>query len=228
MNPATSNPSRSRRWSWMRTAKSARSFRATRSDLVDGETEMFTANGKLADAKFWSDGNPYLYDVYSILTVNDKVVDVQKIHTGFRKAEFKGGVGTGGVYLNDQFVWLDRLRATFGGRLGRTWARRIPTGCTTSTRIWSAARTQITSAGCTFRRRPWTCAPATKPASWKSVRRATRRRTLQGRQWEQRVEVMRDSMIYFRNDPSILFWEAGNNSITTAALAANARFAEAI
>jgi beta-galactosidase len=35
-----------------------------------------------------------------------------------------------------------------------------------------------------------------------------------GRQWEQRKEVMRDSMIYFRNSPSILFWEAGNNSIT--------------
>ena len=39
-----------------------------------------------------------------------------------------------------------------------------------------------------------------------------------GRQWEQRVEVMRDSMIYFRNSPSILFWEAGNNSITPAHL----------
>jgi len=35
------------------------------------------------------------------------------------------------------------------------------------------------------------------------------------RQWEQRMEVMRDSMIYFRNDPSILFWEAGNNGVTT-------------
>ena len=45
--------------------------------------------------------DPYLYDVYSILTVNDKVVDVQKINTGFRKAEFKGGAGTGGVCLND-------------------------------------------------------------------------------------------------------------------------------
>jgi beta-galactosidase len=30
-----------------------------------------------------------------------------------------------------------------------------------------------------------------------------------GRQWEQRVEVMRDAMLYFRNSPSILFWEAG-------------------
>jgi beta-galactosidase len=37
-----------------------------------------------------------------------------------------------------------------------------------------------------------------------------------GRQWDQRVEVMRDSIIYFRNSPSILFWEAGNNSISPA------------
>jgi beta-galactosidase len=40
-------------------------------------------------------------------------------------------------------------------------------------------------------------------------------RDAQGRQWEQRMEVMRDTMIYFRNSPSILFWEAGNNSIST-------------
>ena len=81
-------------------------FESEASDLVSGEKEIFKANGKLADAKFWSDETPYLYDVYSILTVNDKVVDVQKIKTGFRKAEFKGGAGTGGVYLNDKFVWL--------------------------------------------------------------------------------------------------------------------------
>ena len=35
-----------------------------------------------------------------------------------------------------------------------------------------------------------------------------------GRQWDQRVEVMRDSMIYFRNNPSILFWEAGTTVVT--------------
>jgi beta-galactosidase len=39
-------------------------------------------------------------------------------------------------------------------------------------------------------------------------------RDVEGRQWEQRLEVMRDSMIYFRNNPSILFWEAGNTVIT--------------
>jgi beta-galactosidase len=38
----------------------------------------------------------------------------------------------------------------------------------------------------------------------------------QGRQWDQRVEAMRNAMIYFRNSPSILFWEAGNAAINAA------------
>ncbi len=39
-------------------------------------------------------------------------------------------------------------------------------------------------------------------------------RLVTGRQWDQRVEVMRASMIFFRNNPSILFWEAGNTIVT--------------
>ena len=27
-----------------------------------------------------------------------------------------------------------------------------------------------------------------------------------GRAWDQRVEAMRDAMIYFRNSPSVIFW----------------------
>ncbi len=39
-------------------------------------------------------------------------------------------------------------------------------------------------------------------------------RDVTGRQWDQRVEVMRNSIIYFRNNPSILFWETGNTVVT--------------
>jgi beta-galactosidase len=39
-------------------------------------------------------------------------------------------------------------------------------------------------------------------------------RLVTGRQWDQRVEVMRDTMIFYRNSPSILFWEAGNTIVT--------------
>ena len=43
-------------------------------------------------------------------------------------------------------------------------------------------------------------------------------RAAKGRQWEQRLEVMTASMIYLRNNPSILFWEAGNNGLPAAQL----------
>ncbi len=36
----------------------------------------------------------------------------------------------------------------------------------------------------------------------------------EGRQWEQRTELMRDAIIYNRNNPSILFYECGNESIS--------------
>ncbi|KAL4964572.1 putative cell-associated beta-galactosidase [Aspergillus stella-maris] len=35
-----------------------------------------------------------------------------------------------------------------------------------------------------------------------------------GRQWEQRVELMRDVIIYNRNNPSVIFYESGNFDIT--------------
>lgn len=39
-------------------------------------------------------------------------------------------------------------------------------------------------------------------------------RDVTGRRWEQRKDVMRDAIIYFRNSPSVIFWESGNESIS--------------
>ena len=35
-------------------------------------------------------------------------------------------------------------------------------------------------------------------------------------QWQQRVDVMRDTIILYRNDPSVFFWEGGNSVLTPA------------
>jgi len=79
-------------------------FDGSSTDMVDGEKTVLMAAGALQDARFWCPEDPYLYDVYTILTVDGKIVDVNKVVTGFRKTAFKGGAGTGGVYLNDKFV----------------------------------------------------------------------------------------------------------------------------
>ena len=183
-------------------------------DLVSGQTEVFSASGKLADAKFWNDEPPNLYDVYSMLAVNDKIVDVQKIKTGFRKAEFKGGVGTGGVYLNDKFIWLtgyaQRSSDDWAG-LGEAypdWMHDYNAQLVRSTHAnyirWMHVSPQAVDVRACDKAGIVEVCPA-----------GDKEGDAHGRQWEQRMEVMRDSMIYFRNNPSILFWETGNNGVTT-------------
>jgi len=192
-------------------------FKSDVSDLVSGESEIFTASGPLTKAQFWSVEHPALYDVYSVLSVNDKVVDVQKIRAGFRKAEFRGGVGTGGVHLNDQFVWLtgyaQRSSDDWAG-LGEAypdWMHNYNAQLIRETHANYLRWMHISPQAVDVRACDQAGIVEVCPAGDKE-------KDVTGRQWEQRKEVMRDSMIYFHNDPSILFWEAGNNSITAAHL----------
>ena len=188
-------------------------FQSEALDLVSGQTEVFTASAKLTDAKFWSDETPDLYDVYSLLTVNDNVVDVLKTRTGFRKAEFKGGAGTGGVYLNDKFVWLtgyaQRSSDDWAG-LGQAypdWMHDFNADLVRSSHAnylrWMHVAPQAVDVRACDQAGIIEVCPA-----------GDKEKDVAGRQWDQRMEVMRESMIYFRNNPSILFWEAGNNSIS--------------
>jgi beta-galactosidase len=182
-------------------------------DMVDGEKTVLNASGALKGARFWSTENPYLYDVYSILTVDGKVVDVDKVVTGFRKTEFKGGVGTGGVYLNDKFIYLkgfaQRSSNEWAG-LGQAYpdwmhdyqAQMIRDNHANYIR-WMHIAPQRVDSDAADRHGIVQICPA-----------GDKERDVTGRQWEQRLEVMRDTMIYFRNSPSILFWEAGNTVVT--------------
>jgi beta-galactosidase len=183
--------------------------------LAAGQTATLTAAGPLSGAHFWDVNDPYLYDVYSILSVNGQVSDVCKIHTGFRKAEFKGGAGSGGVWLNDHFVWLtgysQRAVDDWPG-LGQAypdWMHDFNAALLRSSNgnyvRWmhiSPQRVNVTAFD--------------KYGIAEVCPAGDGEHDVQGRQWEQRVEVMRDSMIYFRNHPSIFFWEAGNNGIVAA------------
>jgi beta-galactosidase len=182
-------------------------------DMVDGEKSVQMASGTLKGARFWSVENPYLYDVYTILKVDGKVVDVNRLETGFRKTEFKGGAGTGGVYINDKFVYLKG----FAQRSADEWAAvgagypdwmhdftaSLIRECHGNYMRWMHVAPQKVDADSFARFGIIQACPA-----------GDKERDAVGRQWGQRVEVMRASMIYFRNNPSILFWEAGNTVVT--------------
>jgi beta-galactosidase len=194
-------------------------FAGAAQNLAGGQTATLTANGPLAGAHFWDVNDPYLYDVYSILSVNGKVADVCKIHTGFRKAEYKGGAGTGGVFLNDKFVWLtgysQRAVNDWPG-LGQAypdWMHdfnaallRESNGNYVRWMHISPQRVDVTSCD--------------KYGIANVCPAGDGEHDVFDRQWAQRMEVMRDSMIYFRNHPSVLFWEAGNSAVVATQMVA--------
>jgi beta-galactosidase len=188
-------------------------FKAEESDMVAGQIDTITATGHLTNVHWWDVSDPYLYDVYTTLTVDGKVVDVCKTTTGFRKVELKGGAGKGGVYLNDRFVYLKG----YAQRSTNDWA-----GLGQAYPDWmhDFNASLIRESNANYVRWMHISPQAVDERSFDKFGIANvcpagdKEGDAQGRQWEQRVEVMRDSMIYMRNHPSILFWEVGNNGVT--------------
>jgi beta-galactosidase len=198
-------------------------FESEKSDLVNGQSEIFTTSGPLAAARFWDVNDPYLYDVYSILSVGDQVVDVSKIRTGFRKIEFKGGAGTGGVWLNGRFLWLtgfaQRAVNDWAG-LGQAypdwmhdWNAQLVRACNANYLRWMhIAPGAADVRACDQAGIVEICPAGDKEADPVNDKRL--KPEVATRQWDQRAEVMRATLIYYRNSPSIFLWEAGNQVIT--------------
>jgi beta-galactosidase len=189
------------------------SYKSDDSDMVEGQTDTLTATGHLTNAHFWDPSDPYLYDVYTTLSVGGKVVDVCKTRTGFRKVELRGGAGTGGVYINDKFVYLkgyaQRSTDDWAG-LGQAypdWMHDLNAALMRSSNAnylrWMHISPQAVDERSMDKYGIVNICPA-----------GDKEGDAQGRQWDQRCEVMRDSMIYMRNHPSIVFWEVGNNGVT--------------
>jgi beta-galactosidase len=117
------------------------------------------------------------------------------------------------VYINDQFVWLTGYaqRATNEwavlGDAVPEWLRdhdgELIRASNANLVRWMHVAAQPSNIRMTDRHGLVSVQPAGDKES-----------DATGRQWEQRVELMRDVMIYFRNSPSILFWESGNNWLT--------------
>ncbi len=168
-----------------------------------------TAGARVSDLRFWCDYDPYLYDVYVTLVVNGEEKDTVKIQTGFRKVSYDKDRG---LFINDKYVWLTG------------YAQR-------STNEWAAVGVApdwlkdfdaelIKESNANFIR--WMHVAAC-PADIRSCDRygivcvqpaGDKERHVYGRQWDQRVELMRDVIIYYRNNPSIIFWETGNNAVS--------------
>ena len=177
------------------------------------EVAYIEASGKAEGLVFWSPDTPHLYDVVvTLLDENDAVLDSETIRTGFR--EVKYDAAKGGLLVNGKNTWL----TGYAQRSTDEWAAiGIPPQW-----MQDFDAELIRKSNANFVR--WMHV-APKPAPMRAfdkygivnaVPAGDKEGDASGRTWAQRVEAMRDVIIYFRNSPSVFFWEAGNNQITPA------------
>src|SRR5947209_667849 len=177
--------------------------------LAPGETKIVSATARVSNLNFWSWGYGYLYNVYTVLKVDGHAVDVVRTRTGFRKTEF----GQGMVRLNDRVIQL------------KGYAQR-------TTNEWPAVGSAVPAWVSDFSNRliiegngnmvrwmhvtPWKqdVESLDRLGIIESMPAGDAEKDAQGRQWEQRLELMRDAIIYNRNNPSILFYESGNKGVS--------------
>ena len=193
---------------------------STATSLPTTGTTVLKASGPVTGAKLWSDLYPNLYNVQTTITVGGTVVDGRSTLTGFRQTAFKGGAGTGGVYVNGRFVYL----LGFAQRSTNEWAgpgQAVPDwmhdytanlirGANANYIRWMQVTPQIAD----LRSGDKYGIISIVPGADKEVSDPT------AAQWTARMGVFQSTMIYVRNNPSAFMYEAGNSPVTDAQMQA--------
>ncbi len=182
--------------------------------IQPGETIMTAVHDKVENLHFWSWGYGYLYNVYTTVYVDNKPVDVVKTRTGFRKTRFAKGM----VWLNDRVIQLKG----YAQRTSNEWPS---VGMSVPAWLSDFSNRMIVEGNGNLVRwmhvTPWKqdVESCDRVGLMQAMPAGDAESDVEGRRWEQRVELMRDAIIYNRNNPSILFYESGNESISETHMA---------
>ncbi len=178
--------------------------------LQPGETRVLTVECKADGIDWWTWGHGKLYDIISTLrNVTDGTTDEVVVTTGFRKTRFAEGK----VWLNDRVLMMKG----YAQRTSNEWP-----GVGMSVPAWLSdySNALMVKGGANLVRwmhvTPWKqdIESCDRVGLIQAMPAGDAERDVDGRRWEQRTELMRDAIIYNRNNPSILFYEGGNESIS--------------
>ncbi|MEL5994926.1 glycoside hydrolase family 2 protein [Hymenobacter segetis] len=191
--------------------KPVSTFSGGETTLQPGETKTVTARASLSGLHFWSWGYGYLYTVSTRLIIDKKAIDEVKTRTGFRKTEFANGL----IKLNDRAMQVHG----YAQRTSNEWPAvglGIPAWLSDySNGLMVAGNANLVR---WMHVTPWkqdieSCDRVGLPQAMPA---GDAEKDVADRRWGQRLELMRDAIIYNRNNPSILFYEGGNESISAA------------
>lgn len=181
-----------------------------------GETKVVSAQQRVSGLHFWSWGYGYLYDVKTRLkpltphsSPLTSPLDEATTTTGFRKTAYEQGM----TVLNDRPIMMHG----YAQRTSNEWP-----GVGMSVPAWLSDYSNglmVESGGnlvrwmhvCPWKQDVESC---DRVGLIQAMPAGDAEKDVTGRHWEQRVELMRDAIIYNRNNPSILFYECGNKGIS--------------
>ena len=183
--------------------------------IESGETVTLKAASEVFGLHFWSWGYGYLYTVETRLKEvtpdGDRIEyhDPVMTRTGFRKTSF----GEGKIWLNDRVLMVHG----YAQRTSNEWP-----GVGLSVPAWLSDYSNglmVESGGNLVRWMhvtPWKqdIESCDRVGLIQAMPAGDAEKDVEGPRWAQRTELMRDAIIYNRNNPSILFYESGNESIS--------------
>ena len=189
----------------------AGTLRGPTTTLAPGQTTTVRAQARLAGLHFWSWGYGYLYTVATKLVVDKQVVDEVATRTGFRQTEFAQGL----IRLNGRVLQVHG----YAQRTSNEWPA-VGLGVPAWLSDYSNGLMVAGNANLVrwMHVTPWkqdveSCDRVGLPQAMPA---GDAEKDVSDRRWGQRLELMRDAIIYNRNNPSILFYEGGNESISAA------------
>ena len=177
--------------------------------MQPGETRTVTAQQTVEGLHFWSWGYGYLYMVETGLVVDGETADRVATRTGFRKTRFAEGK----IWLNDRVMMVHG----YAQRTSNEWP-----GVGISVPAWLSdySNGMMVESGANMVR--WMHVTPSKQdiescdrvGLPQAMPAGDAEKDVEGARWQQRTALMRDAIIYNRNNPSILFYECGNESIS--------------
>ena len=188
--------------------KEVAQFKGEPVTMQPGETRTVKAQQLVGGLHFWSWGYGYLYTVKTSL-VGGETADHIITRTGFRKTRF----GEGKIWLNDRVMMMHG----YAQRTSNEWP-----GVGISVPAWLSDYSNdlmVQSGGNLVRWMhvtPWKqdIESCDRVGLIQAMPAGDAEHDVEGARWNQRTELMRDAIIYNRNNPSILFYECGNESIS--------------
>ncbi|WP_347302609.1 sugar-binding domain-containing protein [Croceibacterium sp. TMG7-5b_MA50] len=189
-------------------------FDGTPQAVAAGESRSLSAEQVVADLQWWSWGHGYLYTVTTTLLEGGRPIDSVDVVTGFRKLDFDNGT----VQLNGRAIQMHG----YAQRSSNEWPA---VGVSLPPWISDFSNQLLVDSGGNLVR--WMhitpskqdVESADRVGLLQAVPAGDSERDVNDRRWEMRVALMRDNIIYNRNNPSVVFWEGGNESISEGHMA---------